>query len=302
MITEEYIPFHKVIALLEDFTNRHFVLNSFGFGNLLEYGQDIEEKENLDPVLFVVPQNVIYNEQETQFSFSIVIADRLSEDLRNRISAISNMSAIGKDLVSEIKLGEFQEYFDVDLPINATTFIERFEDNVGGVALDITLTTLDPLNVCEKVISVSPTPTPSITSTPTFTPTQTTTPPAAFCVEYTYTNEQVFPSSVIYYGCCDDFQTNLSIVPGNTETFCAREIVQAGANTLVSSGASATCSAEIPCPTPTQTPTPSITPTFTPTPTITPTATPNFFKILTESGGTIGTEQLDDTLNTEDLP
>ena len=191
MITEEYIPFHKVIALLEDFTNRHFVLNSFGFGNLLEYGQDIEEKENLYPVLFVVPQNVIYNEQETQFSFSIVIADRLSEDLRNRISAISNMSAIGKDLVSEIKLGEFQEYFDVDLPINATTFIERFEDNVGGVALDITLTTLDPLNVCEKVISVSPTPTPTPsptpsgtpipvsptpTETPTQTPTQTTTP------------------------------------------------------------------------------------------------------------------------------
>ena len=54
--------------------------------------------------------------------------------------------------------------------------------------------------------------------------------------------------------------------------------------------------------TPTFTPTPSITPSFTPTATLTPTPTPNFYKILTESGGTIGTEQLDDTLNTEDLP
>ena len=54
--------------------------------------------------------------------------------------------------------------------------------------------------------------------------------------------------------------------------------------------------------TPTFTPTASITPSYTPTSTPTPTPTPNFYKILTESGGTIGTEQLDDTLNTEDLP
>lgn len=68
------------------------------------------------------------------------------------------------------------------------------------------------------------------------------------CFEYTFTNTLPFPSGVVYYGCCDEDQTNLLIQPGNTETFCAREIVQVGANTLVSSGTSATCSAETPCP------------------------------------------------------
>jgi len=152
MITEEYIPFHKVIKLLEDFTYRHIDLNAFGFGNLLEYGKDIEDRTLLYPVLFVVPQTITYDEQQTQYSLSIIIADRLSEDEKNRVDAISNMSMIAKDLIGEIKLGGLQEYFDVDLPITSTSFIERFMDNVGGVALDITLTSLDPLNVCQSFL------------------------------------------------------------------------------------------------------------------------------------------------------
>src|SRR5210317_844866 len=150
MITEEYVPFHKVIKLLEDFTNRHYDLNAFGFGNLLEYGKDIEDRTLLYPVLFVVPQTITYDEQQTAYSISVIIADRLSDDLHNRVSAISNMNMIAKDLIGEIKLGDLQQYFDTEIPATATSFIERMEDNVGGVALDITLTTLDPLNVCDR--------------------------------------------------------------------------------------------------------------------------------------------------------
>ena len=150
MITEEYVPFHKVIKLLEDFTNRHYDLNAFGFGNLLEYGKDIEDRTLLYPVLFVVPQAITYDEQQTAYSISVIIADRLSDDLHNRVSAISNMNMIAKDLIGEIKLGDLQQYFDTEIPATATSFIERMEDNVGGVALDITLTTLDPLNVCDR--------------------------------------------------------------------------------------------------------------------------------------------------------
>ena len=152
MITEEYVPFHKVIKLLEDFSNRHYDLNAFGFGNLLEYGKDIEDKTLLYPVLFVVPQTITYDEQQTTYSISVIIADRLSDDLHNRVSAISNMSMIAKDLVGEIKLGDLQDYFDTDIPITSTSFIDRMEDSVGGVAMDITLTTLDPINVCDRFL------------------------------------------------------------------------------------------------------------------------------------------------------
>ena len=150
MITEEYVPFHKVIKLLEDFANRHYDINGFGFGNLLEYGKDIEDKTFLYPVLFVVPQSITYDEQQTTYSISVIFADRLSEDLHNRVDAISNMSMVAKDLIGEIKLGDLQEYFDTEIPLTSTSFIERMEDNVGGVALDINLTTIDPLNVCER--------------------------------------------------------------------------------------------------------------------------------------------------------
>lgn len=153
MITQEYVPFHKVIKLLQDFANRHISINSFGFGNLLEYGKDIEDRDNLYPVLFVVPQNASYDETLTDYSLSVIIADRLSDDLDNRISVISNMSMIAKDLIGEIKLGDLQEYFDVPLPISSNMFIERFMDNVGGVQLTLPIQTIDPLNVCESFLT-----------------------------------------------------------------------------------------------------------------------------------------------------
>lgn len=153
MITQEYVPFHKVIKLIQDFADRHISINSFGFGNLLDYGKDIEDRDNLYPVLFVVPQNASYDENMTDYNISVIIADRLSDDLDNRISVISNMSMIAKDLIGEIKLGDLQEYFDVPLPISSNMFIERFMDNVGGVQITLPLQTIDPINVCENFLT-----------------------------------------------------------------------------------------------------------------------------------------------------
>jgi len=153
MITEEYIPLHKVIKLLQDFADRHININSFGFGNLLEYGKDIEDRTNLYPVMFVVPQSASYDVNTTDYTLSVIIADRLSDDLDNRISCISNMSMIAKDLIGEIKLGDLQDYFDVSLPAQSNMFIERFMDNIGGIQINLPLTTLDPINVCENFLT-----------------------------------------------------------------------------------------------------------------------------------------------------
>ncbi len=120
------------------------------------------------------------------------------------------------------------------------------------------------------------------------TPTPTPSPTPAFCVEYVVENEYPFPNGAVYYGCCDTEQTNHLVSPGTSYTFCAREIVQLGALTLVSSGASATCNSEIPCPSPTPTPTPSITPTITPSPTNCNCLQYDVYNSSTESQDTIG--------------
>jgi hypothetical protein len=66
---------------------------------------------------------------------------------------------------------------DIVLPTNAVPFQERFNDFVGGVALDCNFVVFTDINACDYY-EPEPSPTPSNTpsTTPTNTPTPTVTP------------------------------------------------------------------------------------------------------------------------------
>jgi hypothetical protein len=74
---------------------------------------------------------------------------------------------------------DLYEKMDIVLPTNAVPFQERFNDFVGGVALDCNFVVFTDINACDYY-EPEPEPTPSVTAsptpTPTITPTNTTTP------------------------------------------------------------------------------------------------------------------------------
>jgi hypothetical protein len=61
---------------------------------------------------------------------------------------------------------------DINFPVNALPFFERFGDHVAGVAMEVPLIVYDTLDACDYY----PTPTPTVSMTPSPTPTMTPTP------------------------------------------------------------------------------------------------------------------------------
>jgi hypothetical protein len=107
------------------------MLNTFGYGNLVDFGKNISGNSVNYPFLFVVPQAIEYQDNMTVYSVSMIFADRLNWDLTNEKDCVSDMSLEARRFLSYIKRGintmpEIYDNIDVELPINALPFFERF--------------------------------------------------------------------------------------------------------------------------------------------------------------------------------
>jgi len=178
---EEYVSFHKVLDLLQQFQENNPRLNSFGYGNLVDFGKNVSGTTVVYPFLFIVPLSIQFDENTTTYQLTAIFADRLNETLDNEKDCVSDMSLCARDLLSQIKRGDLYDYFETILPAQAQPFMERFNDNVAGVALDLFIQIFEDINACVQYPTPTPSqtpdqPTPTNTSTPTVTPTNTATP------------------------------------------------------------------------------------------------------------------------------
>jgi hypothetical protein len=185
---ETYLTFHKIISLLQQYQESNPTLNSFGYGNLVDFGKNVSGSTVVYPFLFVIPQSISYDENTTTYQVTMIFADRLNETLDNEVDCISDQSLNARNFLSQIRRGDLQDYFDITLPQQAQPFMERFNDNVAGVALDANIIVYEDINACvqyptptpSNTPGASPQPTPTVTSTntptPSITPTMTRTP------------------------------------------------------------------------------------------------------------------------------
>jgi len=170
-----YTTFHKVLDYLQYFQEQSPMLNTFGYGNLVDFGKNISGSSVNYPFLFVVPQAIEYQENMTVYSLTMIFADILNWDLSNEKDAVSDMSLEARRFLSYVKRGmntlpEIYDNIDINLPATALPFFERFGDHCAGVALEVPLIVYDTIDACDFY------PTPTISASPTITPTPTLTP------------------------------------------------------------------------------------------------------------------------------
>ena len=140
---DQYTTFHKVLDYLESFQIQSPILNTFAYGNLIDFGQQHISGGTVQyPFMFAVPQSIQYEDNITTYQFSLIFADILNWDLTNEKDCVSDMSLEARRFLSFIKRGintfpELYDNMDVVLPANAIPFFERFGDHVAGVAMDL---------------------------------------------------------------------------------------------------------------------------------------------------------------------
>lgn len=148
----QYTTYHKILDQIELYQKTNPQLNSFGYGNLIDFGKNVSGTTVQYPYLFVVPQGIQYEENTTLYQLSILFVDRLNDTLDNEKDVISDQSLNARNFLSTIKRGFLSEYFEIDTPVQAIPFVERFNDNVGGVALDLNLIVFEDMNACDSYV------------------------------------------------------------------------------------------------------------------------------------------------------
>jgi len=175
-IMNEYTTFHKVLDYLQYFQEQSPMLNTFGYGNLVDFGKNVSGSSVNYPFLFVVPQAIEYQENMTIYSVTMIFADILNWDLSNEKDCVSDMSMEAKRFLAYLKYGQntlptLYNNIDVNMPVQAIPFFERFGDHVAGVAMEVPLIVYDTLDSCDYYPTPTATPSPSPTPTPTPVPT-----------------------------------------------------------------------------------------------------------------------------------
>jgi hypothetical protein len=288
--------FHDDFRLLADY---HKQLNSFGFGAYqdISFWTESRIKEAnttfnspVFPLMYVVPNNVQQKLNYMTYTFTVIVMDIIERDLTNQVDVLSDTLQIMDDIVGQFRLsvddalGNFNELYYLQDPVNCMPFLEKFTDLCGGWSASLSIDVMTPLNRCDAAFEsfITPTPTTTPTQTPTntntptpsITPTQTNTPTNTQTPTNTSTNTQTptntgtptqtpTPSITASQTNTPTPSTTLTATPTNTPT---------PTNTQTPTNTRTSTPTQTGTPTNTASPTntPSITPTNTPTPSITP--------------------------------
>jgi hypothetical protein len=153
---EQYVSYHKIIQNLEYYQQSQvgIGLNSFGHGNIYEFSMNQSGSTTVYPLMFITPQLVSYDQNTTTYTLQIIFADRINDDMSNQIDVISDMSIQAKRFISYIVRGMNQnpalyDKMDTILPISALPFLERFNDYVGGISIDIPILIFEYIDACD---------------------------------------------------------------------------------------------------------------------------------------------------------
>lgn len=146
---EQYVNYSRIIKYFEEFANTSKFVNGFGYGNLIDYGKDIDNVTPIYPLLFVIPISITFNETTTTYQLQIIVGDRLNSDMENSADIISESQMIMRDLLSQIQLGEYRDIMDITIPAVGQPFQERFNDVLAGVSVDLEVTVADFMDICQ---------------------------------------------------------------------------------------------------------------------------------------------------------
>lgn len=144
--------------LLTDFSAiayHHPQIKSFGFGDLAQCTNDIVTKQEPKYTrMYIVPGNVELNENHIHYRLSIIIMDKVNNDLTNQSEVMSDTLEIVMD-VWTILLQSYRSYqgdFSWDIVVDENPdvipFLERFETILGGWTLNLSFQVAFDYNSC----------------------------------------------------------------------------------------------------------------------------------------------------------
>ena len=145
------VTYNQIVTQLEEFANAHYQINEFNNGDLWEAVQHDQFSDFDYPLLFVKDNPSNLAPGEINLSFDLLCMDLVNKDESNENEVKSDTLQMLLDVVAYLeKLTTDKWYF---IQINKTSslesFTERFDDELTGWKLSITLKQPLTYNECQ---------------------------------------------------------------------------------------------------------------------------------------------------------
>lgn len=143
---------NQIKRKLKEIQENHLRLNSFYFGNLSNI--DRQDRDYSILAADLIPGNL--SRGVRQYRLTLIVADLVNEDESNLTEVLSDTERDLLDVYSQ--LWEYFEVNDVELVKEGaiTDFSERWDDNVAGYSLDITINVFFSNDRCQIPSTLPP--------------------------------------------------------------------------------------------------------------------------------------------------
>jgi hypothetical protein len=153
------INYKQILTYFSSIAYHHEQIKSFGFGDLAQCTMDVNTKQEPRYVrMYVVPQQVEFNENHIHYNYAIVIMDKVEDDLSDLQNVMSDTLEIIQDIFTVFwqsytqQQGNFSEIVVGDWDPDVTPFTERFDSVVAGWTMNIRLSAPFDYNSCNLPI------------------------------------------------------------------------------------------------------------------------------------------------------
>ena len=150
--TPNNITYRQMVGTFSDIATNHLQLQSFNSGSLNDL--DIEKLDaDKFPILYITPQPATVDAQTLMYSFDVVVADQIQEDMADIDDTYSETLLIIKDVSSNFRQAVKTESWadqrtEIEMPITLTPFTSRFANLLTGWAGTFNIVVNNENNLC----------------------------------------------------------------------------------------------------------------------------------------------------------
>lgn len=149
------INLKQIFTDLSAMAFEHTQINSYGIGTLPQFTMDIDGHREPSYVrMYVVPGVTTLLQNEILYNFTIIIADRLEEDISNQKDVLNDTHQICSDIFTMIKQsyteasGEFSLDYESDFGATLQPFLDNYETVLAGWKMNIAIRQQFDYNSC----------------------------------------------------------------------------------------------------------------------------------------------------------
>jgi hypothetical protein len=152
------LNYKQLVSYFGQIAYHHEQINSFGVGDFEQLTNDVITKQEPKYTrMYVIPENVELKQNNIHYSFSIIIMDKVEEDLSNLKEVMSDTLEICTDIWTIFwqsytsEQGDFSKIVVGDYAPDIHPFTERFETILGGWTLNMRLSVPFDYNSCNFI-------------------------------------------------------------------------------------------------------------------------------------------------------